>query len=164
VGRTVSSVGEVQSSALGLDDLLGGLVGAVLVFLFTVVYTEIWERRQGVKESAGLARLLLHEVERNEDAVEIRTGGAVRSYARNLPTVDSWLEARMRLAQLIKRKDFEVIADYYQVLQTLRRPLEPYAPHNPNLNMTVEFPSDERGWEERTADVKSRLQRYAESN
>ncbi len=44
--------------------VIGGvlaLTGALLVFVFTVIYTEIREARQRARERKGLARLLLHE-------------------------------------------------------------------------------------------------------
>jgi hypothetical protein len=167
-GETVSSaVSEVQASGVGLDDLLGGLVGALLAVFFTTVLTEIREARQRVRESAGLARLLIHEVERNEDAVEIHPPPepgereVVMSYRRNIPAVDGWLESRGRLAQLIDREDFGVIADYYEVLRSLRDVLEPYPVHSPDLKTDWEFPGNEPGWAQPTEDVKRRLTNYA---
>jgi hypothetical protein len=56
---------------IGLDDLFSGLVGALAVALFTTVYTEIREARQGVRERAGLTRLLILSTRLN--ATRIRT-------------------------------------------------------------------------------------------
>ena len=47
--------------------LPSGLEGAVLVALITMFYTKIRESRRNVAESAGLAKLLTHEVQRNND-------------------------------------------------------------------------------------------------
>jgi hypothetical protein len=147
-----------------LNFLWSGAAGAILVAIFTVVYTEFREARQAANERAGLARLLAHEVERNEGAVEVAQGGpehgeGVKELVRvrtstNLPSAEAWVEARARLAQLMARHDFAAIADYYAVVQGLGSPSGATRPYSVG--------AVEPGWKERTADVKNRLAKYAE--
>ncbi len=57
----------IRTVSLGVDDLLSGAVGALLVALITVAYTEVRESRTRTEGVAGLARLLLNEVSGNNE-------------------------------------------------------------------------------------------------
>ena len=154
--------------------LVGGglaLTGALLVFIFTVIYTEIREARQRVRECAGLARLLAHEVARNEDQNTVKTrrenvpGGEEQEvlmvWGASPTVVDVWIEARTRLAQLMDREDFNVVADYYRTLQTLAEKIEPRRTEE-RAQEAIAVPGHEPSWEERTEQVKELLNQYSE--
>ncbi len=148
-------------------NLWSGAAGAVLVALFTVVYTEVREARGAVRELAGLARLLADEVERNEETVRISPPAAGDERSKELlttlstkpPVIDVWLETRVRLAQGLEREDFDSIADYYQTLQWLAMGLQILGPHAPMSARPISHKA--ASWQEQTADVKERLRRYA---
>lgn len=152
-----------------LGNLSSGAAGALLVALLTVVYTEIREARGGVRETAGLARLLFDEIERNEEAVHVGPSPAEPAQefrelllAQNtkVPAVDVWLETRLRLAQGLEPEDFETVVDYYQILHGLAMDLEqskdPYG-----ATAARPIPREAPSWQERTEDVKKCLRRYA---
>lgn len=132
--RRPTSLGaeDVWGVSIGLDNLLSGIIGAVLV----VAYTEVRDARRRVSEAAGLAKLLADEVSRNKAAVVLRRlpedqGGQEVLIARgdNPPAIDAWLEVRARLAQLLhRREDFDAISDYYQNWHKLEQRIRPHVP------------------------------------
>jgi hypothetical protein len=145
-----------------LNVLLSGAAGAVFVAIITIAYTEFREARQAVREHTALARLLSAEVERNEGLVEIaptptEATQEVLKVASGtaLPTVDAWIQTRVRLSQ-IEQRDYNTIHDYYEVVRSFATPSGATVPHRVGR--------DEPGWKERTSDVKERLARYAEPN
>jgi hypothetical protein len=77
----------------------------------------------------------------------------------NRPSLQAWMEARVRLAQLMKREHFNAVAEYYSILQTDER-LGPRG----NLigQASMSFASPTQTWAERTEAVKDILKRYAE--
>ena len=155
---------------IGSDNLFSALVGALLALLLTTGYTEIRERRQGVRECAGLARLLLYEFRRNEYLKTVRTreqpaaNGEEQEVlsvtGENRPSLQAWMEVRARLAQLMKREDFNALDEYYSTLQSLVDRLG----SSENLVETTSLPflSPTQRWEKRTEEVKALLKLYAE--
>ncbi len=160
-------------SSIGLDDLLSGIIGALFIFVFTVLYTEIREARQRARDCAGMARLLLQEVERNEASLQVGaqkgqedgrevTQEVLTARRENTPSIDSWRESRGRIAGLLKHADFEAIAAYYDVVQRLTDVLESVPATSSGTKQSVAFRTSEQSWQNRTVDVKDRLRRYAE--
>ena len=151
------------------DNLFSALVGALLALLLTTGYTEIRERRQGVWECAGLARLLVHEVTRNEDQNTVATSEqpaangeeqeVLSVTGENRPSLQAWMEVRARLAQLMKREDFNALDEYYSILQSL---VDRHGSSD-NLMETASLPflSPTQRWEKRTEEVKALLKLYA---
>jgi hypothetical protein len=114
-----------EASGIGLDDLLGGLVGAVLVALITVVYTEVREARQRVRARVGYARLLDAEIEANE-RVANELGKHRDIFLMSLPkvqytppTIEAWPKISVKLAPLIEANEFASINEYYRQLRVL---------------------------------------------
>ena len=152
------------------DNLFSALVGALLALLLISGYTEIRQRRQGVRECAGLARLLLYEFRRNEYLKTVRTreqpaaNGEEQEVlsvtGENRPSLQAWMEVRARLAQLMKREDFNALDEYYSTLQSLVDRLG----SSENLVETASLPflSTTQHWEKRTEEVKALLKLYAE--
>jgi hypothetical protein len=149
-----------------LNVLLSGAAGAIFVAIITIAYTEFREARQAVRECTALARLLSDEVERNEGLIEVTrpppadTAGNIREILKvfsttELPTADAWIQTRVRLSH-IERQDFKAIADYYEVVRSFESPS--------GATRSYRVRGDERGWKDRTSDVKERLARYAEPN
>ena len=155
---------------IGSDNLFSALVGALLALLLTTGYTEIRERRQGVRECAGLARLLVHEVTRNEDQNTVGTreqpaaNGEEQEVlsvtGENRPSLQAWMEVRARLAQLMKREDFNALDEYYSILQSLVDRLG--SSDNLMEMASLPFLSPTQRWEKRTQEVKALLKLYAE--
>jgi DNA-binding Xre family transcriptional regulator len=108
--RSAKNLATLTWSDVGLGALSAALLGAV--------GTHLLARRREVaaeeREKAGLLRLVVIEVELNatglqeivEDPDLIQ--GSVEPLASN-----SWEAARVRLAQLLPREDYEVVADHY---------------------------------------------------
>ena len=153
------------------DNLFSALVGALLALLLTTGYTEIRQRRQGVRECAELARLLVHELTRNEDQNTVRTREqpaangekqeeVLSVTGENRPSLQAWMEVRTRLAQLMKREDFNALDEYYSILQSLVDRLG----SSDNLIETASLPflSSTQRWQKRTEEVKALLKLYAE--
>jgi hypothetical protein len=127
--------GGVGTSVFGWDTLLGAVIGAVLVFLFT----EVREARQRSRQRSGLARLVNAEIGRNSTALRLfnpsyialpdvvvpRTMGSDRpsevTRVQEFPPVrlEAWREARIALAPLLSRKDFDALEVYYRELEEL---------------------------------------------
>jgi hypothetical protein len=153
------------------DNLFSALVGALLALLLTTAYTEIRQRRQGVRECAGLARLLVHEVTRNDDLNTVRTREqpatngeeqeeVLSATGENRPSLQAWMEVRTRLAQLMKREDFNVLDEYYSTLQSLVDRLG--SSDNLIETASLRFLSPTQRWQKRTEEVKALLKLYAE--
>lgn len=150
-------------------------LGAILGAFASLVFGEWREARQRIWEKAGLARLLLAEVERNSpdrkkpsvvikevvDARGIRHE-VVETYTEKPPMLDAWRETRTRLAQLLESQDFMALADYYQILQTLADNPSPSHVNPGEEKESQVWISEDQSWPERTEDLKKRLQRYAD--
>jgi len=143
---------------------VSGAAGAFFVALVTIAYTEFRDARQAVRERTAFARLLSAEVERNDDLVEISpppSTEATREILKvvsstALPTVDAWIETRVRFSHQIELQDFKAIDDYYEIVRSFASPSGATVPYRVR--------GDEPSWKERTSDVKERLARYAEPN
>ena len=154
--------------------VLAAFLGAVFGALATFVITELRESHQRMREKCGLARLLLAEMERNSpdrpeptlvvketvDAKDIRHE-VVSTYTESPPMLDSWREARTRLAQLLKPQDFIALADYYQILETLSDNATSHNVKRGEQKHSQVFISEEQRWKERTEDLQRRLRQYA---
>jgi hypothetical protein len=109
--------------------LIGGgltLAGALLVFIFTVLYTEIKEARQRSRVRRGYARLLDSEIEANGKALDLVQAQGYLSWGYSSsdpgerpPTDVAWKEVRTSLAPLMKPEDFRALANYYRQLGAL---------------------------------------------
>jgi hypothetical protein len=107
---------------MGVANLVSGLVGALLVFLLTTVYTEVREARQRARERSGLARLLETELQRQSDVLMPEEMSEVRrEIAQGGLTQDVWLECRVRMAQLVDRGTFYGLEIYYREVDQLTR-------------------------------------------
>jgi len=101
--------------------LFSGALGALLVFFLGILR----ERWRNSLEEEGLLRLLLAELDHNEEVS--RAIGESTTNLRdilgspNLPAMRlaTWHSARGRATQLLPRKLGEVLLNYYSVLQTL---------------------------------------------
>ena len=153
------------------DNLFSALVGALLALLLTTGYTEIRGRRQGVRECAELAGLLVHELTRNEDQNTVRTREqpaangeeqeeVLSVTGENRPSLQAWMEVRIRLAQLMKREDFNALDEYYSILQSLVDRLG--SSDNLMERASLRLLSPTQRWEKRTEEVKALLKLYAE--
>jgi hypothetical protein len=127
---------DVLGSVFGLSPrleaaLVGGLLalsGALLVFIFTVIYTEIREARQRVRARIGYARLLDDEMDANLRALEriqserdhsLSWEDLAHVWLERPPTDEAWKEVREPLAPLIKPDDFRTLAEHYRLLRVL---------------------------------------------
>lgn len=110
--------------------LIGGglaLSGALLTFIFTVVYTEIREARQRLRARIGYARLLHDEIEANGRALErieeqtnLSWEDLSSVWLERPPTDDAWRQVREPLASLMKPEDFRTLGEHYRLLGILR--------------------------------------------
>jgi hypothetical protein len=107
------------------DNPLSGAVGAVIVFVLTVVYGAVVRTLQRGRELVGLSRVIRPEMERNVDALDIihqvgRQGGPhSQIYQEVHPIYDAWRDTRTRLAQLMPAHDFAILANFYEELELL---------------------------------------------
>jgi hypothetical protein len=109
--------------------LIGGglaLSGALLVFIFTVIYTEIREARQRVRARMGYARLLDDEIEANgralkriEEQADLSWGDLSSMWLERPPTDEAWKEVREPLVPLINPEDFRKLGEHYRLLAIL---------------------------------------------
>ena len=155
--------------------VLSAVVGAFVA----LVFGEWREARQRVREKSGLAKLLLAEMKRNSPdsdeptvvvdvVVDIERNirhEIVQADTSNLPRLDAWRETRTRVAQLFESQDFVLLADYYQILQTLSdNPSPSYIKLGEIKESQVwrsELP-EQQSWGERTEALQKRLRRYAD--
>jgi hypothetical protein len=119
---------DVRGVILDPSSLLSGAVGAFIVFVLTVLWTEIREGRQRVRARMGYARLLDTEIEANDRALEElygRTSTTAMSWEDftrswlSPPSAEAWKEVRESLAPLIKAEDFGRLNEYYRLLGVL---------------------------------------------
>lgn len=109
--------------------LVGGglaLTGALLVFIFTVIYTEIREARQRVRTLMGYARLLDDEIEANSRVLEmVQTASKISwmevtsAWLSRPPTDEAWKAVREQLAPLMSPEDFRTLSEHYRLLVVL---------------------------------------------
>ena len=78
----------------------------------------------------------------------------------NRPSLQAWMEVRIRLAQLMKREDFNVFDEYYSILQSLVDRLG--SSDNLMETASLRFLSPTQRWQKRTEEVKALLKLYAE--
>jgi hypothetical protein len=99
--------------------LVSGLVGAVLVFLFSAGI-EAWRNR---REKLGILRLILAEIRHNTEVVRTieERGGDLTASPDFLPSMstETWRDVRKSAAKLLSDDLRQVLNDYYSPLQTL---------------------------------------------
>jgi hypothetical protein len=126
-----SEANDVQGGSFADTLLSGAVVGGVIVFVLTVVYRE-WVRigQQGTL-LRGLARVIHPEMKRNVKALEYlqkyareRNALTRADYQREHPIDDAWRDARTRLAEVMPRQDFAVLASFYEELELLTHSAE----------------------------------------
>lgn len=103
------------------DNLLSGAIGAIIVFILTVVYGAVIRTLERGKELVGLARVIRPEMERNSDAIDTlkHAGLDPNTYRSEHPTRDAWRDTRVRLSQLMRAEDFAKVANFYDSLEML---------------------------------------------
>ena len=109
-----------------LGSLLSGVLGAFIVFVLTVLWTEIREARQRTRARIGYARLLDAELEANGRALsnlrennDMTWEDLTRALLDRPPSDEAWKEVREPLAPLIKGEDFKALDAYYRLLRVL---------------------------------------------
>lgn len=105
---------------------MAALAGGLIVFTFTVIYTEIREARQRVRARMGYARLLDDEIEANGRALErvekrsdLLLEDWTKMWLERPPTDEAWKEVREPLAPLLKPEDFRMLGEHYRLLRVL---------------------------------------------
>ncbi len=83
----------------------------------------------------------------------------VSVYGSNRPSLQAWVESRVRLAQLMGHEDFNTVAEYYSILQTLDEELGPSG--NVTGKSSRPFVKPKQTWSERTEAVKASLRRLS---
>lgn len=124
----------VRKIDLGIGNLLSGLIGAVLVFLLTIVYGEVQRLRLRRSERQALLRLVLGEMRKNQAVLyavrmelvkterpdpPTQVVGASKDALQHMDTfkTDAWQDVRVRLAQLLPGGDSKTLIDHYADLQ-----------------------------------------------
>ena len=134
---------------------MSGAAGAFLVAVFTIFYTEIREARGGVRETAGLARLLIDEVERNEEIIQVLPPSAenidrfreiLSASSMDIPGFGAWVETRVRLAQGLEHGDFEAVADYYQFVTWMAIRLQADRHSPKSISRSKPIPKSDVSW------------------
>ncbi len=107
---------------LDAGSLLSGVVGALLVFVLTVLWTEIREGRQRARACMGYARLLDAEIEANGRALtnlrensDMTLEDLTKVLLDRPPTDEAWKEVREPLVPLIRVEDFRALDVYYRL-------------------------------------------------
>ena len=106
---------------LDWNTLLGAVVGALLVFLFT----EVREYLQRRRERTGLLTLLLAEIDYNYkrlDEYDVTAGLDFGHLTRQpIPVAqEAWIECRTKIAQLVDSRTFSDLENYYRICQELQ--------------------------------------------
>ena len=106
--------------------LLSGAAGGVIVFVLTTIAGAVVRTRQRGRELAGLARVILPEMERNASVLaSLQQAGMKRKlslarYHSEHPIYDAWRDTRTKLAELMPMDDFAVLARFYEELELLK--------------------------------------------
>lgn len=103
---------------MGLDVLLAGSLGALLVFAFNVARDRVRRRR----ELRGIARLLHTELLNNSTTLQgfYKTPGRVLSPALGTVTTETWESVRVQMAAMMRADDLGSIVYYYLFLQEIK--------------------------------------------
>jgi hypothetical protein len=132
------SLVDAGNSVVDWNTLLGAVVGAGLVFLFT----EVREYLQRRRERAGLLKLLDDEIGANSLFLQALAPAAVaargpKAGLSSSLSREAWIECRVRVAQLVNRETFNALAAYYRELQQLREVDPPVAAAPPDVTRFV---------------------------
>lgn len=104
------------NSILDWNTLLGAAVGALLVFLFT----EVREYRQRRRERVGLLKLLLAEIDFNDQQLaKVDVGDELLTRQAISVAREAWVECRTKIAQLVDSRTFSDVENYYRKCQEL---------------------------------------------
>jgi len=113
---------------IGLSDLLGGALGALIIFVLTVLHSGWVSWQQRVRQRTGLLRLLDTEIERNTASIRTIFSGPADPQDPTvifLITTDEWQACRVEISQLVPIRVFDVIRRYYELVNQVQNVMAP---------------------------------------
>ena len=115
---------------LNPEILLAGSIGALGVFVLTTLKDWVWARRLRRTERKGLLRLVFAELSRNESNLRALRVESIEEFAAahlsvRALNVDTWEQARVRMAVLLGDERFRELAEYYMNVHEYNDMLNP---------------------------------------
>lgn len=117
------------------SSLIGGAISGLVILGARSYYEYVKESRETKKELSGLMRLLMVEINRNNNIMKAFRvyPRATRPYLPSL-TSSSWDESKMRLAGLIENEHYDALLLYYDCIEHIKRELEIAAISKPDTD------------------------------